>query len=343
MGISRLTLGLFAAFVLAGCDSLIGQEKGGSRSVTDEELDAFIRVVKGNMIFVEGGEYLMGDYGSQHGPERLPYDLDADSKPLHRVQLSSYSMSKFKITNSDYAIYSRLNESSVGRYAAEDENYKFVSVPPNIPAPIDWYEAEKYCNWLAEVSQLPFALPTEAQWEYAARSRGRFLMVATDDGTYKVTDDEVTEEWRDGPKGINISTSWDRKAFAKEMGWKTGMHTLMPVDRFPPNPLGLYGMSDNGFEWVKDWYDPDYYQYSPIQDPQGPSEPVYRAPDSNNNYAKVLRGISYANPRWGGGLNVQRSYRSPDGYVRGVLSDEGLLVIIGKTARCVVNSVTPLH
>ncbi|MFJ3076933.1 SUMF1/EgtB/PvdO family nonheme iron enzyme [Pseudomonas sp. NPDC087029] len=343
MGFSRVALGLFAACVLAGCDLLIGQEREGGRDVTSEELDAFIREVKDNMIFVEGGEYLMGDYGSQYGPERLPYDLDKDSKPLHRVRLSSYSMSKFKITNREYSLYSRLNDSSVLKYIAEDDQYEFVSVPPSNPAPIDWYEAEKYCSWLADVSQLPFALPTEAQWEYAARSRGRFFMVATDDGTYKVTDDEVTAEWRDGPKGINISTSWDRKAFAEEMGWKTGIHTPLPVDRFAPNPLGLYGMSDNGLEWVKDWYDPDYYKNSPIQDPQGPSKPVYKGPESNGNYAKVLRGISYANPLWGGGVNVQRSFRSPDGYISGFILGTELLAVVGKTARCVVNSATPVN
>ncbi|MFJ4431057.1 formylglycine-generating enzyme family protein [Pseudomonas sp. NPDC089395] len=343
MGVSRLALGFFAVCVLAGCDSLTGQEVGGSRSVTGEELDTFIRGVKDNMIFIEGGEYLMGDYGSQYGPERLPYDLDKDSKPLHQVRLSGYSMSKFKITNREYVIYSALNESSFQKYISEDDEYKFVSVPPNNPAPIDWYEAEKYCNWLADVSQLPFALPTEAQWEYAARSRGRFLMVATDDGTYKVTDDKITEWWHDGPKGINISTSWDREAFAEKMGWSTGTFTPLPVDKFPPNPLGLYGMSDNGLEWVKDWYDPDYYKYSPVQDPQGPSEPVYKGRESNNNYAKVLRGISYADPLWGGGVNVQRSYRSPDGYISSTISSDGLLAVVGKTARCVVNSATPLN
>jgi len=144
MGILKSVLGLFAVCVLVGCDLVAEQETGDSRGVTNKEMEGFIRGVKDNMIYIEGGEYLMGDYGSKYGPEKLPYDLDKDSKPLHRVRLSSYSMSKFKITNREYAIYSMLNESSVQKYSSEDDSYKFVSVPPNNPAPIDWYEAEKY-------------------------------------------------------------------------------------------------------------------------------------------------------------------------------------------------------
>ncbi|MNF52210.1 Formylglycine-generating sulfatase enzyme [compost metagenome] len=202
---------------------------------------------------------------------------------------------------------------------------------------MDWYEAEQYCAWLAEVSDLPFSLPTEAQWEYAARSRGQFRMVATDDGTYKATNDPVTRDWVDGPKGINISSSWDRKAFAKEMGWNTGTLTPLPVDRFPPNPLGLYAMSDNGLEWVKDWYDPNYYQYSPSNDPQGPDEPVFK--DYFGRDTKVMRGQDYANPRWGGGVNVHRTPAEPNGYVFA----EALVVLGASTARCVVNSKSPVN
>ncbi|MFJ4431345.1 formylglycine-generating enzyme family protein [Pseudomonas sp. NPDC089395] len=311
--------------------------------VENEELNDFIRTVKGNMIFVEGGEYLMGDYGVEHGPEGLPYDLNNNNKPLHRVQLASFFMAKFKIKNGEYGVYLASNKLSVRQDAAEDEEFMQVSIPPNNPAHIDWYEAENYCNWLADVTKLPFALPTEAQWEYAARSRGRFLMVATDDGTYKVTNDRATKDWRSGPRGINISTLRDREEFGDEMKWTTGIYSPLPVDRFPPNPLGLYSMSDNGFEWVSDWYDPDYYQYSPIQNPQGPDQPVYKGRDSNHQYAKVLRGIAYANPLWGGGVNVQRSYRSPDGYVQSFLSDGSFLNLSDKTARCVVNSEVSLE
>jgi formylglycine-generating enzyme required for sulfatase activity len=325
---------------------MMGCEQGGTSqgaaegNVSSQELQGFIQRVKNNLVFVEGGEFLMGDYGVQYGPERLPYDSNKDSKPLHKVELSSYSLNKYKITNEEFQFYLRSNGLELRQDAGSD--FKVISTAPTTPAPMDWFEAEQYCNWLANISGLPFGLPTEAQWEYAARSRGKFLMVATDDGTYKATDDAVTEDWKDGPKGINISSSWDRKIFAKEMGWKTGTFTPLPVDKFPPNPLGLYAMSDNGYEWIKDWYDPDYYQYSMHKDPQGPSGPVYKDDRSNNKYAKVLRGQDFADPQWGGGVNVHRNYKNPDGAEPGFSNLGDLLILVNKTARCVVNHPQPI-
>lgn len=324
---------VLSVILMVGCEQSQKSLDAAESHVATQELQDYIRSVKNNLVFVEGGEFLMGDYGVQYGPERLPYDSDKDSKPLHKVELSSYYINKYKITNQEFQFYLKSN----GLRLRQDVNDKFIviSSTPNTPAHLDWFEAEQYCGWLAKISGLPFGMPTEAQWEYAARSRGQFLMVATNDGTYKITDDSATEY--DGPRGINISTGWDREAFAKEQGWRTAGLTPLPVDRFPPNPLGVYGMADNGFEWVKDWYDPTYYQYSPLKDPQGPDQPVYKSPPSNFKYAKVLRGKDYADPNWGGGINVQRSYRSPDGTIASS-SEKGYLVSLSdKTARCVVN------
>lgn len=337
----QITIVLLVVLMI-GCEQSDIPQGSSDGNVPSQDLQEFIQKVKSNLVFVEGGEFLMGDYGVLYGPERLPYDSDKDSKPLHEVELSNYSINKYKITNEEFKLYLKSNGLELRQDAGAD--FDAISTAPNAPAHMDWFEAEKYCNWLANITELPFELPTEAQWEYAARSRGQFLMVATDDGTYKATDDAVTEDWKDGPKGINISSSWDRKIFAKEMGWKTDTFTPLPVNRFPPNPLGLYAMSDNGYEWVTDWYDPDYYQYSPLKDPKGPSAPTYKDSRSNNKYAKVLRGQSFADPSWGGGVNVQRNYKSPDGTQPSVVNGMGdLLVLINKTARCVVNHPRPVQ
>jgi len=215
-------------------------------------------------------------------------------------------------------------------------------VSKKIPAHVDWYEAEKYCSWLGAVSGLPFSLPTEAQWEYAARSRGKFLAVATDDGTYKITDGFYNRDGSGGPQGINISTTRDRKEFAKALGWKVDSLISLPVDQYPPNPLGLYAMSDNGFEWVSDWYDPDYYRTSPVLNPQGPPAPVYKGEETANKYAKVMRGVDVADARWGGGFNVRRRYSPPDATTKTLFRDKDIRIITDKTARCVVNSPVPV-
>ncbi|MCT9038856.1 formylglycine-generating enzyme family protein [Enterobacter cloacae] len=78
-----------------------------------------------------------------------------------------------------------------------------------------------------------------------------------------------------------------------------GSLVLFPVDKYPPTPFGLYGMAENGYEWVKDWYDPDYYSKSPIKDPQGPEKPVIKDKDTGQ-YRKVLRGGEAPSPGFEG-------------------------------------------
>jgi len=329
---------LAVAMVLGiqGCEQAFTPAKPVPVGVTDAELQQFVGSVKDNLVFVEGGEFWMGDFGPQYAPERAPYDLDKDSKPLHKVRLSSYSINKFKVTNAEFQLYIKYNKLQMRKDGSVVRSeWSSINSASNTPAHGDWYEAEQYCNWLGSITQLPFALPTEAQWEYAARSRGQFLMVATDDGTYKAEPRSLlTESY--SPKGINISTVGDRVDFAKSRGWKTGFYTPLPVDKFPPNPLGLYSMSDNGYEWVRDWYDPDYYNYSPVENPPGPESPVHK--DQFGNFTKVMRGQSDANPYWGGGVNVHRTAKDPFGR----FAERGTIVLDSSTIRCVVNSPEPV-
>jgi formylglycine-generating enzyme required for sulfatase activity len=294
----KIMMGVVIALVLQGCEQVSKPVEPESATVSQAELQQFIQAIKQNLVFVEGGEFLMGDFGAQYAPERAPYDQDKDSKPLHKVQLSSYSINKFKTMNEEYQFYLRLNGFKLKEKGmVSKSSWNSINSSPNTPAHVDWYEADQYCNWLASVTKLSFSLPTEAQWEYAARSRGQFLMVSTDDGTYKAEPSSLRTESYE-PKGINIGSDGDRMSFAKQMGWSTRLYTPLPVDMFPPSPLGLYSMSDNGYEWVKDWYDPDYYKYSPLKDPQGPDRPVFK--DVFGRDTKVLRGQSYADPYWGG-------------------------------------------
>lgn len=336
MRLLKIVAGLLSFLVVGGCAESSGESDALKENVDPQELKSFIAGVVENLVYVEGGSFLMGDFGAQFGAEKIQYDGEADSKPLHEVKLTAYSMEKFKVTNKDFQFYLRANGKQL-RTVSEGSEEKWVAISTALdtPAHMDWYEAEQYCSWLAKISELPFALPTEAQWEYAARSRGQYLPVATDNGTYKVTQVPATEH--DGPRGINISTYYDRKAFAEEKGWSTEGFTPLPVDRFPPNPLGLYSMSDNGREWTNDWYDPDYYKQSPVNDPQGPDEPVWKNYDGR--VTKVARGQDYANYNWAIGANVYRKPAEPHGYIFA----EKLISLFSSTARCVVNSPRPVN
>ncbi|MDU5629326.1 formylglycine-generating enzyme family protein, partial [Citrobacter sp.] len=159
----------------------------------------------------------------------------------------------------------------------------------------------------------------EAQWEYAARSRGKYVVAPTDDGTIRI----------ENRKGINIATELDTEEYAKKTGSTLKWLSPLPRDFRPPNPLGIYDMAGNGWEWMKDWYDPEYYSHSPVKDPQGPEQPVFKDPDGY--YTRVLRSQDYSGP--GRGLTMvrykadpeSRSYRPSD-----------------KAVRCAVNHPSPV-
>ncbi|MEG9607675.1 formylglycine-generating enzyme family protein [Citrobacter portucalensis] len=310
-----------AVSAMAGCDQNPASVPPRHSAEDQARLQEFVAQIKSEQVFVEGGEYLMGDFGEEYGVERLQYDGRKDSKPLHRVELSSYSLSKFKASNQQYQFYLVWNglkgREVKGRLSGRDWNDR--KRIPDTPARVDWHEAERYCAWLGEVTGLPFSLPTEAQWEYAARSRGKYVVAPTDDGTIRI----------ENRRGINIATELDAEEYAKKAGLTLKWLSPLPRDFRPPNPLGIYDMAGNGWEWMKDWYDPEYYSHSPVKDPQGPEKPVFK--DADGYYTRVLRSQDFSGP--GRGLTMvrykadpeSRSYRPGD-----------------KTVRCAVNHPSPV-
>lgn len=178
------------------------------------------------------------------------------------MQLSSYSLSKYKVTWEDYDTFLLAIGTPPVKRAAnlggdfiydERKRLTYEQDPESSyyiknPARDRWQDAEDYCLWLAEMTGVSFSLPTNAQYEYAARNRGKKWLFATHDGnTIEGSSHPYTERiYKNGPFG--------------------------PVgSRLPANPLGLYDMGENAEEWVKDWFSPTYYSEHPIViDPQGP-------------------------------------------------------------------------
>ncbi|MEE1868433.1 formylglycine-generating enzyme family protein [Pseudomonas auratipiscis] len=219
----------------------------------------------GNMVFIEGGEFQMGDFGwpRDDDPSNLcdwpcgveptqmgPISMGADNKFVHPVKLKSFSLSKYQVTLDDFDIFFIAN----GKELIDTEYRQRADLQhlyqPKLPAPTkSWQEAKDYCGWLGTLSNYPIDLPTEAQWEYAARNRGQYLSFPTDNGNLNY--------------GRNFPHPDEQNTF--------------PVDRFVPNPLGIYNLSGNATDWVNDWYDEDYYQYSPLEDPQGPAVGVQKS------------------------------------------------------------------
>jgi len=249
-------------------------------------------------VVIKGGTFQMGDFGRLTG-EKLPLTGESDDEPLHDVTLSDFSISKYKVTWHDYDVYAKLKNLPKPDvpYSVKDQANKVQAA--DMPAALNWQQARDYCQWLGKSANKEMDLPTEAQWEYAARDGGKFVIYATDNGKFE--------------RGRNLASV--------EQGVEmSGMRSMnYPVGKFPPTPLGLYDMAGNGVDWMIDWYAPDYYAKSTKKNPQGPVK----------GEKKVVRGFQN-----GGGAfanqTVFRQSRKPD------IGKSGVLIPY-YNARCVIN------
>ncbi|MCA0973983.1 formylglycine-generating enzyme family protein [Halomonas denitrificans] len=263
----RLSVPIIACLVMTGCDSSASQEGiGGHRDagspVNQEAVAALIQKTMDNMVFVEGGSFQMGDFGPlMPNSGGRTYTADSDNKPVHEVTLDSFSISAVQVSYADYDIYTE----AMGLPRINTEGIEVEYRASDVPAGVDWYQARDYCEWLGDQTGLPFSLPTEAQWEYAARSRGQFQLFGTFDGKYPVPGASY-------PTREEIISSTPSQLIGP---YKLGI--------YPPNELGIYHMGLNGFEWVNDWYKETYYKLSPYINPDGPSEGQF----------KVTRGAEF--------------------------------------------------
>ena len=200
------------------------------------------------MVLIPAGDFLMGQEKGQ-GSER----------PIHRVHVSEFYIGKFVVTNAEYK---QFIDASGYRPPAHWQGVKSdytlwagASYPPEIARQpvinVSWDDAAAYCKWLRQVTAKPSRLPTEAEWEKAARG-----------GL-----EQMTYPW--GNEEPDITKVW----FARQ--W-IGTQTLRDVDFGIPNGYGVFGMAGNVMQWVADWYDERYYKKSSPRDPDGPGQGIER-------------------------------------------------------------------
>ncbi len=195
--------------------------------ITQDEKEWLIKKTLNDLVFVEGGSFMMGDVGYTDSTGTHQYFLGRkDALPVHQVTLDSYSMGKLEVTYKEFDLFCK----DTGQALVAQSFRNTDVVHSNLSAVyMDWYQAKAYCNWLSEITTLPFNLATDAQWEYAARSRGEAVKYATDNGEIE--------------KGRNFKSKEYR------------FNDSPPPGIYPSNPLGMYDMSGNKAEWVLDgWY-----------------------------------------------------------------------------------------
>ena len=199
------------------------RRRDGSISITMKD-------VTFNLIKVEGGTFQMGGTPEQKKAK-------TDEYPVHRVTLSDYYIGETEVTNELWTAVMGTNPSV---------NFLQPDQPVNS---VTWHDCQKFVNRLSSLTGLRFSLPTEAQWEYAARG-----------GKHS--------------RGYQFAGS-DR---LKQVGWyEKNSGNVKPVKQLLPNELGLYDMSGNVWEWCADWY--GLYKAQPVEDPRGMAsgtERVYR-------------------------------------------------------------------
>ena len=271
---------------------------------TQSQIDDLIARTKANLVFIEGGTFNMGDFGPITREDELPLTGWKDNKHLHDVTLDSFSMMALRATYTDYDLYTASKGLPRVEETYKESSQQYVRTVPGMPVGVKWSDAQAYCQWLGEITGLPMSLPTEAQWEYAARNRGQYVIFATDNGEYE--------------KGRNFPSYEQRISYLQGLIPKY-YSIVYPIEKFPPSPLGLYDMGFGGQEWMLDWYAADYYQHSPTHNPQGPA----------TGTTKSARGSSSTSPE--AHATVYRFDRPTDS---GSFWDSLI--------RCVVNSPEPV-
>ena len=220
---------------------------GGGES-EDSNQTFTVNGVSFNMIAVEGGTFTMGATAEQAS------DAYSDEKPTHQVTLSSYYIGKTEVTQELWQAVMGSNPSGFSG--------------ANLPVEkVSWEDCQIFIAILNELTGKYFRLPTEAEWEYAARGGSKSQ-------GYKYSGSNTVDDVAWYPSNSSSKTH--------------------PVATKAPNELGIYDMSGNVLEWCSDWYSSSYYSSSSQYNPTGPasgSRRVYRG-GSWGSSARLCR-VSY--------------------------------------------------
>jgi formylglycine-generating enzyme required for sulfatase activity len=197
------------------------------QSTPEREVPIVAAVVPG-MVLIPGGEFMMGK------------DTEDGEHPEHKVYVDSFYMDQYEVTNLEWLEYCEDTGKDLPIFWGVDKFRCGLDYPYHPVVGVSWAQSEAYAEWCGK------RLPTEAEWEYAARGglEGQHFPNGDD-----VTLDEVNYR---GSEGTD------------------------PVGSYEPNGYGLCDMAGNVGEWVSDWWSEDYYINSPAENPQGPEEGMFK-------------------------------------------------------------------
>jgi formylglycine-generating enzyme required for sulfatase activity len=201
------------------------------------------------MIYIPGGTFKMGS-----NKKRNEY-------PIHTVTISSFYLDRHEVTVEEYKRFC----TATRRKMPEQPEWNEAGHPV---VKVTWIDARDYAKWAGK------RLPTEAEWEYAARGTAK---------SFYYTYGESKHRGKNYGDIADETFHQIRAQFPVVEKYYDGFVYTAPVETFPRNIFGLYDMEGNVLEWCADWYDPKYYRKSPKKDPKGPETGKY----------KVIRGASW--------------------------------------------------
>jgi formylglycine-generating enzyme required for sulfatase activity len=211
------------------------------------------------MVYVPAGEFIMGSTEAEvdsalslcneYAGGACPRRLFEDEPPQHTVYLDAFYIDKTEVTNAQYR---ECVETGACDAPSDTTYYDDANYAQHPVVVVSWNDADAYCRWAGK------RLPTEAEWEKAARG--------TDGWVYP---------WGntfDGSKVNFCDKNCPEDVFWKDASVDDGYIYTAPVGSYPAgaSPYGALNMAGNVKEWVADWYDPGYYSQSPARNPSGP-------------------------------------------------------------------------
>jgi len=180
-------------------------------------------------ILIPAGAFLMGQPGSE------------GDCPAHEVSLDAFYLDKYEVTNGQYLEFCRQTDRALPEFWGQDRYRATEDYLDHPVIGVSWRDAQAYAAWAGK------RLPTEAEFEYAARA------------------------------GSTGSFAWGDELFPANCNYaKSGYGAPVAVGSYPPNAFGLHDMAGNVAEWVGDRYDYDYYRHAPALNPQGPDRGRFR-------------------------------------------------------------------